>query len=862
MSVPPTPTTTTSPKQPGGGFIPLVAVVDFHHARGPEVERWFGVPEGYDPAAEYDWGLLPFMALSDGAHAATEDFSYFTLLRPAVPSDPSTSATSLFGISCTRQMDASALLNRPADVTRSTVQKAVVIIADSPQYFGMLRERLSVVTKAWFAQREFSDVEILRRFQESLADEKARGTLLGGKEEDRDLYLGMSLRELVREFRWQTLVLLKCCLLQPKMLFFGSRCERLCMMQFSLISLIPGLLRNLCDSAGPELDNYERNLQRPTSLRTSDRNSLLAYMGLPLQIFGKGSLFGPYTPLQQLDVLADFGTKSYIVGSTNSLLLQQKDRYSDILINLDEDSINITSTSLKSALALSTPDRRWIDFITQNVNDTWDDANPGMPKTMGYVGSEEFIRLQFEEYLLSLISSVKYHNHLAVHSQNPRMLLPHIEGDPSLDFNADFIEAWKRTENYRIWDSHTDSHLFDIVEPKHPCAGGLTIDDVQRRIAQQVQDLHLDERFAVGKEVLGRNLAAGKEKASTMFNKLYADMEALREQRRKAAEEAEKQRQAEAAAGGNGQQHGSEKGGNGSENGNGQQTQGGLAPTAAVATVGSKASAYVSSWTAWAGEKRKGWGRSAPTTPITETTPIPPTTTTSTDSQTTGSQQQQPQEKEQEKKGGWGWSKALKNRTSVLLSGGSNSEERESFMPQSPPGRNGAYAALPLGTGSPESTRSTKTGNSSTVGQQRGFRRRALSGESMLDAAGSDGEGTSGSEFGSPERTRGIARKPVGSGAAAGPSSRPGTAGTVGSVNLMSVASPEVVKTSTTTTTTTTTTAAAKDDKEGKEKEDDKGMEDVSLDDAPATATAEIKKEAAPVPTPITTTTTTAEEET
>lgn len=50
--------------------------------------------------------------------------------------------------------------------------------------------------------------------------------------------------------------------------------------------------------------------------------------------FGKGGMFGPYTPLQQLDILADQGTKSYIVGSTNSLLLQQKDRYSDILINV------------------------------------------------------------------------------------------------------------------------------------------------------------------------------------------------------------------------------------------------------------------------------------------------------------------------------------------------------------------------------------------------------------------------------------------------------------------------------------------------------------------------------------------------
>lgn len=94
------------------------------------------------------------------------------------------------------------------------MQKAVVVIADNPQSFGTLKERLSIVTHAWFDQREFTDTEILRRFQESLADEKERGLLNG--EEGHDTYLGMSLREMIHEFRWQALVLLKCCLLQPK----------------------------------------------------------------------------------------------------------------------------------------------------------------------------------------------------------------------------------------------------------------------------------------------------------------------------------------------------------------------------------------------------------------------------------------------------------------------------------------------------------------------------------------------------------------------------------------------------------------------------------------------------------------------
>lgn len=37
--------------------------------RGPEIEMWFGVEDGQDPAADNDWSFLPFMALSDGAHA-------------------------------------------------------------------------------------------------------------------------------------------------------------------------------------------------------------------------------------------------------------------------------------------------------------------------------------------------------------------------------------------------------------------------------------------------------------------------------------------------------------------------------------------------------------------------------------------------------------------------------------------------------------------------------------------------------------------------------------------------------------------------------------------------------------------------
>lgn len=381
----------------------------------------------------------------------------------------------------------------------------------------------------------------------------------------------------------------------------------------------------------------------PTSLKTSERASLLSYVGLPLQIFSKGSLFGPYTPLQQLDILADDDTKSYVVGSTNSILLAQKDRYSDILINLDEDTIVISSQSLRNALQLTVPDRRWIDFLTQTVNDTWDETNPGRPKTLGYAGSEEFIRLQFEEYLLALLSSVKYRQYVETRKDDPKGLLTDVEGDPANEFGNEWIKAWMKTENYRIFNKFTDSHIFDIVEPNHPCTGGLSIEDVQRRLAAQVAELHLDERFNSTREVVGKHLATGQAKVSTAFNNVWADIEAMRQ--------AQAQRAAERKAAGESQ---------GTTNGRGAGWKAPKAPDlthaqASVQAAGQRAGAYLSSWGSWASEKRKsGWGRSSSggsTSPTVESKPRPNSTHVSASSvpEPVTAKQVWPEEKEASK---------------------------------------------------------------------------------------------------------------------------------------------------------------------------------------------------------------------
>ena len=118
-------------------------------------------------------------------------------------------------------------------------------------------------------------------------------------------------------FRQRTLILLKALMLQKKVclltsslpipsppsspfshphtpptppqqiMFYGHPVEKLCTYQYSLITLVPGLLQNLDDCGSPPLATRAQALERPTELKTSDPRSMMRFVGLPLDLFGK-----------------------------------------------------------------------------------------------------------------------------------------------------------------------------------------------------------------------------------------------------------------------------------------------------------------------------------------------------------------------------------------------------------------------------------------------------------------------------------------------------------------------------------------------------------------------------------------------
>lgn len=85
---------------------------------------------------------------------------------------------------------------------------------------------------------------------------------------------------------------------------------------------------------------------------------------------------------------------------------------------------------------------------------------------VGWEGGDEWIRNQFRVYLLCLLrTSMQQDAH-------------HID-----HYNASFINAWRRTNNYKMWEALSNTEIMR-VEPGHPFAGQISVQDMKLRLSQ------------------------------------------------------------------------------------------------------------------------------------------------------------------------------------------------------------------------------------------------------------------------------------------------------------------------------------------------------------------------------------------
>ncbi|KAJ3056596.1 late secretory pathway protein avl9 [Rhizophlyctis rosea] len=202
--------------------------------------------------------------------------------------------------------------------------------------------------------------------------------------------MGISLRELVYKFKQRTLQIFKLLLLEKRVLFFGQKVERLSAYQYSLVSLVPDLLRHLENVGSPSL-GYQANQGKSemadeddSDVRTSKdasaaeaQRARLKRWALPLRPFGEA----------------------------------------------DTGALEILNPALAPLLNLTAPDRKFMDgrpvlekyeiphfgkrFVKFEVDGSALAEDMSMNQEIEFEGSDDDIRARFEQYLVNLMASIQ-----------------------------------------------------------------------------------------------------------------------------------------------------------------------------------------------------------------------------------------------------------------------------------------------------------------------------------------------------------------------------------------------------------------------------------------------------------------------
>lgn len=473
-----------------------MCLVDFHHQRGPEVQWWrLNYHPEYHPLL---FRNLPFQALPDGSHLFEETFSNFNLVYDfktgellddmkelnLFQGDPRHLKT-LFGCSCVCQVKTLDLLEegrKDKDITRLMVQKAVVVIVRKQPVFAKIKEKLSIITKLYFMQETFDNKQVLEDLFDNLngsfkmddsstTNDVVNDVLLHEQQrvlkDEEEFFVNLDLRATIMKFKQQFMVIYKALLLEKKIVIYSNtNIEQLTLFQNNLISLIPNLINNLDDLGCPLIDYVETNgpLSKPTSLNTTNRRLMLRFFGLPLQLFNtKNAYWNPYLPLQQLDQLA---IDSFMIGCSNLLFVNQAKLFGvDIIINLDTSEVTFPQGK-GDEYNLSSNDKKFINLIIHQIGEHGEDV---------FKGNDDYIRYGFEDYLMSLILTTRYSQYRDKFNQPP----PGFEDSHAtlgdlLAFNQAWVDQWRATNNYKIWNAMADEFIFNFAEPKHV---GVDIDD-------------------------------------------------------------------------------------------------------------------------------------------------------------------------------------------------------------------------------------------------------------------------------------------------------------------------------------------------------------------------------------------------
>ncbi|XP_007643573.1 late secretory pathway protein AVL9 homolog isoform X2 [Cricetulus griseus] len=523
-----------------------IVVVGFHHKKGCQVE--FSYPplipgDGHDShALPEEWKYLPFLALPDGAHNYQEDTVFFHL-----PPRNGNGAT-VYGISCYRQIEAKALKVRQADITRETVQKSVCVLSKLPLY-GLLQAKLQLITHAYFEEKDFSQISILKELYEHM-----NSSLGGASLEGSQVYLGLSPRDLVLHFRHKVLILFKLILLEKKVLFYISPVNRLVGALMTVLSLFPGMIEHgLSDcsqyrprkSMSEDIGLQQSNPPADDFISESTSDISNTNLGTVTKIIsgnhGGDTVLQLEKPCFQVE---DNNNKEQEPSDTgrylklpprpspessesdwetldpsvleDSSLKEREQMESDQTNIFQKDSVPSDSPPITVQPQANT---RQVVLIPGLISGLEEDQY-GMPLAIFTKVEEALIQihdpelrkllnpttadLRFADYLVRHVTENRddvfldgtgweggdewIRAQFAVYIHALLAATLQLDNEKMLsDYGTTFVAAWKNTHNYRVWNSNKHPALSEI-NPNHPFQGQYSVSDMKLRFSHSVQN--------------------------------------------------------------------------------------------------------------------------------------------------------------------------------------------------------------------------------------------------------------------------------------------------------------------------------------------------------------------------------------
>lgn len=382
-----------------------INVVGFDHKLG-------GVLEFKYPLDAESNDVLINLSLPEGVHRESSAFLYFIAY---------VGGGLKFCVSCYRQVRvASGLLGSE----RNFIQKAVTVVSNLP-FCGALSSRLQPVTQAYFEQGDFSSTEILveayRSFNRGL--EKCQYS---------ELYLGFSVKCMLKYFREEVLSIFKLMLLECRVLVYSDSASKASSFVFALLSLLPGQL--MFHSQHKSFANCKK---------------ALAVYGLPLKLFTEEHPVYPFISLSEMSSMENSG---YLLGCTNRLLTEQPPQPPHALVNLDTLKVTYSlSTAVSRALKRSPHEGALLKRIlnvtfTQKITLNWEYSEEWVAaESSCWPGSDDYIRKKFHIHLKTLLSGLAYtRTELSANKD-----LEHFDCSKALlETNREFLYQWAGTKNF------------------------------------------------------------------------------------------------------------------------------------------------------------------------------------------------------------------------------------------------------------------------------------------------------------------------------------------------------------------------------------------------------------------------------